>query len=164
MMSLPKASWTSTSRFGREQVRVAVQMRAKQHAFLGDFAKVAEAEDLEAAGIGQDRARPRHELVQTAQFADQLVSGAQEQMIGIGQDDFGVEFAFQIALRNAFDRGLRAHRHEDRRLDDAVSGVQQPGARARVGALGLEFKMHYFTAPCRRRISRVLSIGSASTV
>ncbi len=51
----------------------------------------------------------------------------------------------QIALHDAFDRGLRAHRHEDGSFDDAVRGVDAAGARAGVGALGDEFKMHYFT-------------------
>ncbi len=79
--------------FGREQVRVAIQVRAEQHAVFGDLAQVAQAEDLESAGIGQDGARPRHEFVQPAEFADQLVAGAQEQVIGVGQDYLGVEFA-----------------------------------------------------------------------
>jgi hypothetical protein len=50
--------------FGREQVRVAIQMRAEQDAFFGDFAQIAEAEHLEAARIGEDGARPGHEFVQ----------------------------------------------------------------------------------------------------
>ena len=131
--------------FGREQVRVAIQVRAEQHAVFGDLAQVAQAEDLEAAGIGQDGARPGHEVVQPAEFADQLVAGAQEQVIGVGQDDLGIEFVCQIALHDAFDGGLRAHRHEDGSFDDAVRGVDAAGARAGVGALGDEFKMHYFT-------------------
>ncbi len=51
----------------------------------------------------------------------------------------------QIALHDALDAGLRAHRHEDGRFDDAVRGVDAAGARAGGGALGDEFKMHYFT-------------------
>ncbi len=42
-------------------------------------------------------------------------------------------------------RGLRADWHEDGRFDDAVRGVDQAGARAGVGARGLEFEAHYFT-------------------
>ena len=102
--------------------------------------------------------------MQTAQLADQLVSGTQEQMVGVGQDDLRAQVPLQIALGNTFDRSLRANRHEDRGFDDAMSGMQQPRPRAGVGAHGLKFEAHYFTAPCRRRISRVLSIGSASTV
>ena len=46
-------------RCGREHVRVAVQVRLEQHAFVADLAQIAEAEDLESAGIGQDGPRPR---------------------------------------------------------------------------------------------------------
>ena len=55
----------------------AVEMRAEAHAFVGNFAKVGEAEDLEAAGIGEDRAGPRHEFVEAAEFSNQFVAGAQ---------------------------------------------------------------------------------------
>ena len=131
--------------FRREQMRVAIQVRAEEHALVGDLAEVAQAEDLESAGVGEDGARPGHEFVQPAELADQLVAGPQEQVIGVGEDDLGVELAGQIALHDAFDRGLRADGHEDGRFDDAVRGVDQTGASAGVGADGLEFEAHYFT-------------------
>ncbi len=131
--------------FGREQMRVAIQMRAEQHALFGDLAQIAQAEDLEAAGVGEDGARPGHEAVQAAELADQFVAGAQEEMVGVGEDDLGVEIVrCQVALHDAFDRGLRADRHEDGRFDDAVRGVNEAGARAGGGADGFEFEMHYF--------------------
>ena len=37
---------------GREEMLGAVEMRAESDAFVGDFAKVGKAEDLESAGIG----------------------------------------------------------------------------------------------------------------
>ena len=127
-------------RFRREQVRVAVQVRLEQDAFVGHLAEIAEAEDLEAAGIGQDGARPGHETVQAAQLADGLVARAEEQVIGVGQDDLGVELLDEIALGDALDRGLRAHRHEDRRLDVAVRRVEHAGARPGFRALGEDFE------------------------
>ena len=78
-------------RFGREHVRVAIQMRTEQHAFFGDLAQAVQTENLEAAGIGENGPRPVHELVQSAEFADGFVARAQEQMIGIGENDFRVE-------------------------------------------------------------------------
>ncbi len=48
---------------GREEFLVPVDMRGEPHAFLGDLAQLGERHDLEAAGIGQDRARPLHEFV-----------------------------------------------------------------------------------------------------
>ena len=35
--------------FRREQMRVAIQVRAEEHAFIRYFAKIAQAEDLKAA-------------------------------------------------------------------------------------------------------------------
>ena len=35
--------------FGREQMRVAIQVRAEQHAFFRDLAQIAQAENLESA-------------------------------------------------------------------------------------------------------------------
>ena len=78
MMSLPSASWTSMVDSGVNMCAIAVQMRAEQHAFFGDLAQAAQAEDLEAAGIGEDGPRPVHELVQPAELADRLVAGAQK--------------------------------------------------------------------------------------
>ena len=62
-------------------------------------------------------------------------------MVGVGEDDFRIQIARQVALRNAFDGGLRADRHEHRRLDNSVAGVEQAGARPRDRAFGLDFDL-----------------------
>jgi hypothetical protein len=46
---------------GREEVRTAVEVRAEAHAVVGDFAQLAQGEDLEAAGVGEHGARPTDE-------------------------------------------------------------------------------------------------------
>jgi hypothetical protein len=66
-------------------VRVAVQVRLEDDAFVGDLAQTGEAEDLVAAGIGEDGAGPGHEAMQAAELADQFVAGAQEEMVGVGR-------------------------------------------------------------------------------
>ena len=73
-------------------------MRLEDDAVVGDLAQPAQAEDLEAAGIGEDGARPGHEAVQPAHAADQLVAGPQIEMIGVGQQDADAEILAQIAL------------------------------------------------------------------
>jgi len=62
--------------------------------------------------------------VQTAQVPDQLVSGPQEQVIRVCEDDAGIQIVFQIALRDSLDRRLRADRHEHGRLHNAVRRMQ----------------------------------------
>ena len=71
----------------RKQMRRAVQMRAETYALFFHLAQLAQAEDLEAAGIGQQRPVPAHELVQPAQLAHQLVPRSQIEMVGIAQND-----------------------------------------------------------------------------
>src|SRR5271168_1436564 len=67
-LRLHRALWT-------EKVRRTVEMRTKRHAFLGHFAKLAQAENLEAAGISKDRARPCHETMQSSHLPDGFRSG-----------------------------------------------------------------------------------------
>lgn len=78
--------------------------------------------------------------MEPAELADQLVPGTQEKMIGIREDDAGLEFVPQIALAESFDGGLRPDRHEDRGRDVAVRCVQDSGAGACDRALGEEFE------------------------
>ena len=68
------------------------------------------------------------------------VAGAEKEMVGIGQQDLHAEIFGEIALRESFDGGLRAYRHEDGRLDAAMRSMEQAGARARDGTLGYYFE------------------------
>ncbi len=78
--------------------------------------------------------------METAHTLDAFMAGAKEQVVGICEDDFGVEIVDEIARRKAFDGALRADGHEDRGFDGAVSGVEKASARAGLGAVGLDFK------------------------
>ena len=69
-----------------------------------------------------------------------FVARAQEQMVGVAEDDAGLEIIPEIALGEAFDGRLGADRHEDGRGDVAVLGVENAGAGARYRAFGEEFK------------------------
>jgi hypothetical protein len=71
--------------------RAAVHRRAEVHALLGDLAQLAEAEDLKAAGVGQDRPLPVHEAVQIAVAGDDLGAGARHQVKGVAEDDLGAD-------------------------------------------------------------------------
>jgi len=105
-------------------------MRAEAYALVGNLAQFGKAENLIAAGIGENSARPGHELMQAAELADQFVPGAQIKMIGVGEKDFRAEL-FERFLGQAFDRGLRAHGHEEGRLDGAVGRREAATSRAR---------------------------------
>ena len=72
---------------GREAMLAAVEVRAKRDAVVVELAPRLEAEDLKAAGVGEDRAVPRHEAVQAAGRFDGLAARAQPQMIGVREHD-----------------------------------------------------------------------------
>ena len=124
--------------FGRQELFRTVDMRAERHAFLGDFAQVAKAEDLESAAVRQDCAIPMHELVQAAGLLDEVHARPQEKMVRIGKNDAGAK-ALQFVRRNALDRRLRADRHENRCRETPVRRVQNARARARSFILLYEF-------------------------
>src|SRR6185312_3071549 len=128
----------------RQQMRAAVEMRAEPYPFFGDAAEGfflvlarPQAEDLVATAVGEDGMGPGGELVQSAQAADALVTGAQIQMVGVAEDDLRPQ-SFQIILADGLDRGPRAHRHEAGRGDVAMDGVQD--AAPRRPGLGQQFK------------------------
>src|SRR5580700_11899398 len=124
-----------------KEVRRAIKMRTKRHALLADFAQLVQAENLEAAGIGKDRPRPRHETVQTAHLAYGFDSGTQVEVIRIAEKNLHPEL-FENILGHAFDRCYRADRHEDRGFNLAVRSEQAPGTRGAGAALDIELNGH----------------------
>ena len=52
-----------------------------------DLPQGAEAEDLEAAAVGEDGTVPVHEPVQSPVLPDQIVARPQVEMVGVAQDD-----------------------------------------------------------------------------
>ena len=119
---------------GRQQMARAVEVRLELGAFFPDDAALGQAEHLEAAAVGEDRPRPADERVQAAAARDQLVARPQEQVIGVAEDDLGAD-RLEVAVQRRLDRALRAHRHERRRLHDAVRRLEftqaAPGRRCR---------------------------------
>ena len=112
----------------------AVEVRGERHAVVVHASQVGQAEDLEAARIGQDRAVPGHEPMQAAEPRDALRSGAQVEVVGVAEDHLGAGRP-QIARGQRLHRGLGADRHELRRVDRAVRGdnAAEPGASDRGG-------------------------------
>src|SRR5678815_3276743 len=98
-------------------------MTLKVHALFCDLPQLREAEDLKSAGIGQDRAIPRHEAMQSAEMLDDLHSRPNEQVIGVPKNDLRLELP-QFVRPDCLDRPLGAHWHKNRRLDHPVRSHQ----------------------------------------
>eukprot|EP00456_Euglypha_rotunda_P050579 TRINITY_DN40712_c0_g1_i1.p1 TRINITY_DN40712_c0_g1~~TRINITY_DN40712_c0_g1_i1.p1 ORF type:complete len:123 (-),score=17.50 TRINITY_DN40712_c0_g1_i1:313-681(-) len=120
---------------------ISVEVGMEYHAFLGDLPYLAETEDLEATGVGQNGARPADVFVQAAEIANQFMAWAQVEVVGIRQNDFGVQILFQLRRGQAFDGSLGADGHENGGFDDSVRGMNPSGTGAGDGAFGLQFKM-----------------------
>ena len=85
-------------------------MRAKADAFVGDLdesalgdggggLRGAEAEDLKAAGVGEDRALPGGKAGQVAVASDDVGAGTKPQVIGVAEDDLDLAAAVLAAKR-----------------------------------------------------------------
>jgi hypothetical protein len=134
----------------------AVDVALELDAVLVHGAQRGEREHLEAAGVGEDRPVPLHELVQSAELAHEVVAGTQMQVIRVGEDHLRVHRA-QVVGVERLDRGERPHRHERRRVDDAVRRAEPRGARGAGRRLECEVEAHWLAvrrSPSRRRRNR----------
>ena len=122
-----------------EQVPRAVHVGLEGHAILGNARQIAQAEDLEAAAVGEDGQAPAHEVVQPAETADEFVAGPQVEVIGVAEDDRGAAVE-QVAGTQGLYGCLRAHRHEHGRVDDAVRRFQAPEAGLAAGVASKDIK------------------------
>ena len=119
-------------RLRRQEARRAVEGRAELDAVVAELADLREAEDLEAAGIGQDGAAPSHEAMESAEVAHDVGAGTQQEMIGIAEHDLRAG-GLEVLGRERLDGGLRADGHEDGRVHDAVARGELAAARGAVG-------------------------------
>ncbi len=102
-------------------------MAAKGHAPGVDPSQARQAEDLIAAAVGEDRALPAAEGVQTAELDDGVDAGPQRQVVVVGEQDRGAELG-QTPRIEPLDRAQGADRHEGRGLDHAVRRLQPAAA------------------------------------
>ena len=120
-----------------EPVRAPVDVAAKGRAVVVDRARGGEREDLVAAGVGQDRAAPAHEVTHSAAALDDLVAGAQVEVVGVGQQKRR-SHAGQLVGREALHGAQRPDRHEHRSLDYILPHEEPPGAGRALDRVELE--------------------------
>ena len=115
----------------RERDRLPVLLVGEAHAFLGDDT-VGKREDPKSAAVGNNQVRPVHEGVQAPLRRDDFLAGLQMQMVGVGQHDAcpGLD---GLLGQQRLDRGVRRHRHEQRRGDFFRGRFDRPQAGVAVG-------------------------------
>src|SRR5579864_228706 len=124
-----------------EEMRGTIQVRAERDPVFCKLPQLTQTEDLKSAGIGKNRAIPRHEAMQPAHPPHDLNTWPEVKVIGIPQDDLRPEF-LQGLLRHAFDGCDCSHRHEDRRFDRGMWYVKSPSAPLAVCLLNRKFESH----------------------
>ena len=125
--------------FRREQMQRAVDIAAEARAVLLHRTIFGQGKNLEPAGVGQHRAVPVHEAVNTAELAKYARARPQQQVVGVGEQHPRAGRLERLD-RLAFDRGLRAHRHEDRSLDLPVQRLQTRRPGLGTGGLAINGK------------------------
>ena len=133
-MSLPSRRCTAAASSGVKRVGGAVVDAAEDDAVVVDGEqRVAQREDLEAAGVGEDRPVPGHEAVQPAELGDQLVARPEVQVVRVAEHDLRPERAHLVGVQR-LDGRLRSDGHEHRRAHLAVRGRQHAGAGGAVAS------------------------------
>ena len=135
----PQQSLDFHRAFGRQHVLRAVNVAAKFHTLFRQLAQVRQAHHLIAAAVGQYRAVPVHEFVQTAQLRHPFRAGAQHQVIGIAEDDVCTCRAHGFRLHRLYRCG-RAHGHEGGRANITAHHFDPPGAGGAIGGADGERK------------------------
>ena len=101
---------------------------------VGDAA-MAHREDLKAAGVGDDRPLPAHELVQAPELLNQVGAGGQEKVEGVAQDHLVAELRHLVGL-DGLDRRPRRQWHERGRAHLAMDKMERSRAGERVRRAG----------------------------
>ena len=116
-------------RFPRtKEEHLAAEVRAKLDAVVSHLANLGQTVNLKPAAVGEDRLVPVHEPVQSAGLADDVQSRAEEQVIRVAEQNLR-PYLFEFAQVERLDAGLRADRHEHRRVDHAARGRQPAKTR-----------------------------------
>ena len=124
---------------GSESSSASVHVRLGLDPVLVYPARSLEREHLKTTGIGQQRVRPRHELVKSPEFRNHVFAGAHVQVIGVREND-SCASRFQVEWGKRTYRRLSADRHESWSLDLSVWQLQQARSCVTVRMVQLEFK------------------------
>ena len=128
---------------GGEDVLRTVDVGSKLAALLRELADAREGEDLEAAGVGEDRAVPTVEAMEATSGPEHLAAGAEVEVVGVAQDDLGLHLLLEFAEVDSLHAAHRAHGHEDGGEDLAMGRLNAAGPRVAVGVGVLQFERHW---------------------
>src|SRR5712691_4369015 len=80
-------------------------------------------------------------MMEPSQTGHSLMSWSQEKVIGVAKENLDTQVP-ELTRHHCLYRRLCAHRHENRRLDNAVRRVQPPTSRPRLRIFGQNLEFH----------------------
>ena len=123
---------------------VSVDMGAEVDAFLLDLPEGGQGKYLKSAGVRQHRSVPVHEPAQAPELPDQLISGTDMKVIGVGQLHLAPDL-LQVHGGNRSLYGTHgAYIHKDGRLYDSMDCLHV--CRFRPSFFSNDLILHYFTS------------------
>ena len=126
-----------------KSVARTVDVRGEPAPFFGKLADGGQGKDLEAAAVREDGTVPMLELVQPAGLAEGVQAGTEVEVVGVAEDDLGLDVLLQILVVHALHRADGAHRHEDGGADLPVVGGNHAGAGGGPGIPGCELEREH---------------------
>ena len=123
-------------------MRRTVYMGLELNAFFFYLSRCGKGIDLITSAVGQYRAVPSDETVQSAGSFQYIRTWTQVKVVRIAQDYTRVYIVREFPLMYALDTSYCAHRHENRSRYLAVGGFYHPEAGFGVLIEGLYLKFH----------------------
>ena len=109
--------------FRIEEFFATVNVRTEHYPIFRNLAHSTKAEYLEATTISEHTTIVIHKFMNTASLLNQLVTGTQEQMVGVSQNNLATHFV-QLFRRKSFYCCLGAYGHKHRGIEGAMRSVQ----------------------------------------
>src|SRR5512145_1086973 len=118
-------------------------MGLEAHHFFTHTRQGPKTEHLKTPAVGENGGWPIHKGMQATKAADEVVARAEEEVIGVAQDNMR-STGQQVAGAQRLDRGLGANRHKYRGIAGPMRGVEpsQTCLAMRVGVEDLEGQWH----------------------
>ena len=126
-----------------EGVAGAVDVGGEAASFRRQLADGRQGEDLEAAAVREDGPVPMLELVQAAGLPERVQAGTEVEVVGIAEDDLGLDVLLQVPVIDTLDGADSAHRHENGGADLPVVGGDYARAGGGPGIPGCELEREH---------------------
>ena len=117
---------------------MTVNVGGEGDTLLLDLSQRCQTEHLKSPGIRENRSIPGHELMQSTHLPDNLIRGAQMQMVGIAQLHLTADVLQILRTQGSLDGSLCADIHKNRCLHGAMGTGKY--AATRLALCFLEFK------------------------